>query len=238
MLLRRTVLVLSIVTCGSLALAAAASAAGGFGPGNYSVSTARADAYFSMGGTGGEGGPPPISWSVSVNRGLNSFHPRGGGAPIVEQNTMIFVSEFDATGNGGFGCFVIPDSDFVVSRDLQSASLNTTLTQEESCYGMGAPVDDGKGAAYAGGGGGVLPLPMTINVTWSATSATTTYSNVFQIRCLNFQFDANSSSHSVQASAAGANSALPGPFTDDYSDIASGSDQLHINAYYPAACYA
>ncbi|HEY8864809.1 MAG TPA: hypothetical protein VIO37_11665 [Candidatus Dormibacteraeota bacterium] len=47
---------------------------------------------------------------------------------------------FTATGGGG-ACHVIPDSDFVVSRNLQSASLNTTLTaanMSPSCpYSLG-----------------------------------------------------------------------------------------------------
>jgi hypothetical protein len=236
MFLRRLVLVLSIVTCGSLALAAAANAAGGFGPGTFSLKTASADAFFSMGGTDGKGGPPPISWSVSVNRGLNSFHPRGGGAPVVEQNTMLFVSEIDATGNGAFGCFVIPDGDFAVNRDLQSAALNTTLTPDESCYGFGTPVDGGKAGVFAGGGGGNLTLPLTISVTWRASSATATQSNVFTLRCLNFNLEANGTSQSVVTSASGTISSLVGSFTDDYSDLAAGSDQVHINADFPAAC--
>jgi hypothetical protein len=237
MFLRRFVLVISIVTCGSLTLAAAASAAGGLGPGTFSLRTASADAFFSMGGPDGKGGPPPVSWSVSVNRGLNSIHPRGGGAPIVQQDTMLFVSQIDATGNGAFGCFVIPDGDFVVSRDLQSATLNTTLTADEECYGFGSPVDGGKAGGFAGGGGGGnLSLPLTINVSWSATSATMTQSDAFMLRCLNFNLAANSTSQSVVTSASGTISSLTGSFTDDYSDLAAGRDQVHINADFPAAC--
>jgi hypothetical protein len=63
--LRRLALVLSIVFCGSLVMAAAAFAAGGMGPGKYTFHSTSADAFFGM---GTKGGPPSASWSVSVNQ--------------------------------------------------------------------------------------------------------------------------------------------------------------------------
>lgn len=233
MLLRRSVLILSIAVTGSLAFAAAAFGAGGMGPGNYSFSSQSANAFFGM---DTKGGPPSASWSVSVNRGLNSFNPRGSGAPVVERNTTVYVSEFDALGNGGYGCFVVPDSAFSVSRDLSSASLHATLTADEICDGYATPV--GKSTTYAGGAGGSLTLPMTVDVSWSATTATTTNTDVFTFRCLNFNENGNDTIHSVQASASGSISALPGTFSADFTNIESGTSQLHINAVYPEACYA
>src|SRR5690242_21137101 len=112
MIVRRFALVLSIVFCGSLALAAAAVAAGGMGPGKYTFHNTSADAFFGM---GKKGGPPSPSWSVSVNQGLNSFKSKSGG-PTVVRNTMVFITEFDGSGNGGYGCFVIPDGDFTVDH--------------------------------------------------------------------------------------------------------------------------
>ena len=234
MFLRRFVLVISIAITGSLAFAAAAIGAGGLGPGNYSFSSQSADAFFGM---GGKGGPPTAAWSVSVNQGLNTFRPRGSGGPIVERNTMVFVTEFDASGNGGFGCFVVPDSAFTVGRDLQSASLHAVLSADEVCDGFGAPVGGKGGGPFAGGDGG-LNLPITVDVTWTATTATSTSSDVFTFRCLNFNMNGNSSFQSVQATATGSISALPGTFTAAYTDVASGSSQLHVNAQYPQACSA
>ena len=72
----------------------------------------------------------------------------------------------------------------------------------------------------------------------AAKTATTNSTNVFTYRCLNFNMNGNSSFQSVQASATGSISALPGTSSADFTDIASGSNQLHINAEYPEACYA
>ena len=234
MFLRRSVLILSIAVTGSLAFAASAFGAGGMGPGNYSLSSQSADAFFGM---NAKGGPPAASWSVSVNEGLNSFKPRGSGEPTVLHSTTVYVAEFDAAGNGGYGCFVVPDSAFTVSRDLSSASLHATLTADEICDGYATPVG-GKAVTFAGGAGGGLALPITVNVTWSARTATTTNTDAFTFRCLNFDEHGDSTFKSVQASASGSITALPGTFSADYTSIASGSSQLHINALYPQACYA
>src|SRR5690348_18155509 len=119
MFVRRLVLIFSIFVTGSLAFAAAALAAGGgLGPGKYSFTSSGAFASFGMGGKGGPAGP---SWSVSVNEGLNSFKTARGGPRLVDHSTVVYVTEFDASGNGGFGCFVIPGSAFTVSRDLSTA---------------------------------------------------------------------------------------------------------------------
>src|SRR5260370_41390926 len=124
MVYRRIALVFAIVFCGSLALAAAAAASGGMGPGKYAFNSSSAKAFFGM---GKKGGPPSASWSVQVNQGLNSFKPTQPNGPRIANNsTMVFVTEFDASGNGGFGCFVVPDDNFSVSHDLQSAALHTT----------------------------------------------------------------------------------------------------------------
>src|SRR5260370_14478744 len=138
---RRLAIVLSIVFCGSLVMAAAWFAVGGLGPGKYTFHSSSANAFFGM---GKKGGTPSASWSVSVNQGLNSFKPTHPGGPrIVNDSTMVFVTEFDANGSGGFGCFIVPNGDFTVTRELQSAALHTTLTADEACPGFGAPVGGG-----------------------------------------------------------------------------------------------
>ena len=238
MFVRRLVLVFSIAICGSLAFAAAALAAGGgLGAGNYSFTSRSADAFF---GQGGKGGPPGPSWSVSVNQGLNSFQPTHPGGPrLVQNSTMVFVTQFDASGNGGFGCFVVPNSAFVVSRDLQTASLHTLLTADEVCPGYGTPVDGaGKASVFAGGDGGTLPLPLQVDVTWTARSAVSTYKDVFTFRCLTYNEDGNSTNQNVNAAASGTISALSGSFAADFADIDSGSNELHIHNAPPDACYA
>ena len=212
-------------------MAAAAVAAGGLGPGKYSFHSTGADAFFGM---GKKGGPPSASWSVSVNQGLNSFKAKSGG-PVVVRNTTVFVTEFDSNGNGGYGCFVIPDGDFAVSHDLQSATLGTTLTAGEECGGYGSPVGGGKDPVYAGGSSGLV-LPISINVTWTATGAITTYKNSFSVQCLDYSQDASSTVHSTAAGANGTISALPGQFGAGFADESASDGQFDVHNLPQAAC--
>jgi hypothetical protein len=233
MFVRRLVLAFSIFVTGSLALAVAAVAAGGgLAPGNYTFTNRSADAFFGMGGKGGVGGP---SWQVSVNQGLNSFKPTHPGGPrTVSQSTVVYLSEFDGLGNGGFGCFVVPDRSFVVNRDL-SASLHTTLTASEICDGYPSAIDGGKGGV-AGGGGTDLMLPISVDITWSATGAVNNYKNNFEIRCLNYSQDGSSSNQSVSAAATGSISILKGSFASDFADVSSGSGRINVHNLLSDAC--
>lgn len=233
MFLRRLVLAASIFITGSLALAAAGVAAGGgLAPGNYSFANRSADAFFGVGGKGGPGGP---SWQISVFQGLNSFKPtKPGGPATVSQSTVVYLSEFDGSGGGGFGCFVVPDSSFVVNRGL-SASLHTTLTADEVCPGFAAPLDGGKGGGVDGGSSG-LALPISVDVAWSASGAVNYYKDVFQFRCLTYGEDGNSSNASVVAAATGAISVLPGSFNSVFADVSSGSDQINVHNLPLDAC--
>jgi hypothetical protein len=231
MFVRRFALVLSIVFCGSLAMAAAAIAAGGMGPGKYTFHSTSADAFFGM---GKKGGPPSASWSVSVNQGLNSFKSKSGG-PVVIDDTVVFLTEFDANGQGGYGCFVIPDGDFTVSHGLESATLSTTLTTDEACGGYGSPVGGGKDAVYAGGNSGLV-LPISISVSWTASGAITTYKDSFSVRCLDYSQDASSTVRSTAAGASGTISALTGNFGAEISSVSDSSGQFDIHNQPQAAC--
>lgn len=236
MFLRRLVLILAIAVSGSLALAAAGVAAGGgLAPGHYWFSSRGADAFFGM---GGKGGPPAASWSVQVSQGLNSVkQARKPGPPFVERSTMVFVTEFDADGNGGFGCFVVPDTAFSISSDLQTASLHAVLTADEVCGGFAKAVNGNDASTFAGGEGG-LALPIPLDLTWAATSATSTYHNVFSFRCLDYGEDGTSTSDTVNASATGTISVLPGSFKSDFADATSGSSQMTVRGPVPDACNA
>jgi hypothetical protein len=239
MIVRRLALVFSIVICGSLALAAAAVAAGGgLGPGNYTFTSTAANAFF---GGGAKGGPPAPTLMVSVNQGLNSFqpmHPRG--PRIVTNSTMVFLTEFDATGAGGSGCFVVPAGEFTVAKDLQSASLHATLTADEACPGYGTPVTAGKNLnAYAGGGGGGggLILPITVDVTWTGNGVVSTYKDRSSFECLSYSEDGTSSYRDSSGSASGATSALAGQLFSVFADVSSAGSQLDISGTSQPRCF-
>lgn len=234
MFVRRFALVLAIIFCGCLALAAAAVAAGGMGPGKYTFHSTGANAFFGM---GKKGGPPSASWSVSVNQGLNSFKPTQPNGPrIVNDSTMVFVTEFDATGKGGFGCFIVPDGDFSVSRDLTTATLHTTLMAGEACPGFGTPVGGSKDVAFAGGNGGLV-LPISVDVTWSATGAVTTFKQTFSVQCLDYTEDGNSTNLTTGAGASGSISALSGHFASELADVNASDGKLNINGIPPSGCF-
>ena len=232
MFLRRLLLVFSIVLCGSLALAAAASAAGFLGPGKYTFHSSSADAFFGM---GKKGGPPSPSFMVSVSQGLNSFHPTAGGQPLVLDTTMVFVTAFDANGNGGFGCFIVPDNNFSISRDLQSAALHSTLTADEACPGFGKPVGGGKDGGVPGGNSGLV-LPITVDVTWTATGPVTTFKQTFSVQCLDFNEDGNSTNNSTNAAATGSISVLTGQFTSEFANVSATDGMLDLRGSPTPPC--
>ena len=233
MFARRLALVFSIVICGSLALATAAVAAGGMGPGKYMFHSTGANAFFGM---GQKGGPPSPSWSVAVNQGLNSFKPMHPNGPrAVSDSTMVYVTEFDALGNGGFGCFVIPNSNFTVSRDLRTAALHTTLTADEACPGYGTPVGGSKDVIFAGGNGGLV-LPIKVDVTWSASGAVTTFKQSFSLQCLDYNEGGSSTNLSTGAASSGSISTLSGGFTSDFADLNATDGKLDIRGLPQSGC--
>lgn len=225
MIIRRLVLVFSIVLCGSLGLAAAALAAGGgLAAGQYSFNDTSANAFFGY----GKGGPPE-GFSVFVNRGINSFEPDDStGIPYVSRSTMVQLSVYTATG-AGFACYVIPDSDFVVSSNLQSASLNTTLTTANMCKGFGAPATGKTAVAPLVGSAAVaptagLPPSITLNVTWTGTGVTSSSQSQTSFQCLDYSTQGSYSARAAAANAAGSISVLTGSFTAPFAALVGSTD--------------
>jgi hypothetical protein len=238
MIVRRLVLIISTVFCGSLALAAGAFAAGGGGgltPGDYSFTSNSASAFFG----GAKGGPPAPSISIFVNHGLNSFEPDGRKVPpTVMQSTMVQFTEFDPSGTGGSGCFLIADSDFTVSKNLQSAALHTLLTVDNMCKGAGTPVGGApQPGPFAGGGGGGLQLPISIDVTWSGSGIVSTLRDNFTFKCLDHSEDGSSTFlDSVGGSASGTVGAATGLFTPS-ADVISQVGQIEIQGTVQPPCF-
>jgi hypothetical protein len=234
-LLRRLALTLSIVLVGSLALAAAAIAAGGgLAPGEYTFTNTSADASFGI----SKGGPPTAQgFSVYVNRGLNSFQPEdGNGDRTVTNSTMVQVSMFSATSST-FGCFTIDPSNFKVNKNLQSASLHTTLTAANVCSGKGAPVTGKSDLAPPPGTGGGLPLPITIDLTWTGLGVTATMRDTNSLTCLQYSTKSTSVNHASSATASGTISALRGPFKSDVAGVTTSDNRLEISGTPNPACF-
>lgn len=236
-LVRKLALVLSIVFCGSLALAAAVVAAGGgLGPGVYAFSSKDATATF---GTL-NGGPPSQGFSVSVDRGLNSFRPKDPKGPrTVINNTIVSLSLFDDSGNYSYECFMINPADFTVSRDLQTARVHTTLTADEICPGFGAPVTDKGVSPFAGGGGGGtdLPLPISLDITWTGMGVTSAGSDRSTFQCLAYNTQFNTVFNSSNASASGTMSAIAGSFDTQLAAVSSYDTKATIKGIPAPACF-
>lgn len=238
MLVRRLVLVFSIVFCGILALAVGvAGAGGGLGPGQFTFKSQSASAFI-----GGKGLTPQPTFSVFVNRGLNSFEPEdGSGTTTVINNTIVIFSMFKPDGTGGFGCFVVAPSDFVVSDDLQSASLHTDLTAPNQCPGFGkpiGPVSQTNAATMAGGAGkgGGLMLPIRVDLTWTGANIVSNTNDQFSYTCLDRQTQGqNTFRDSLSGSASGT---IAGVSIQTLSaDVASQDGQLEIQGVSTPPCF-
>jgi len=238
MFIRRLVLVFSIVVCGSLALAAAALAAGGgLPPGQTIFSETSANAFF---GTG-KGGTPN-GFFVFVNQGLNSFEPENStGTATVTRNTMVQLQVFTANGGGGGACYVIPDSDFAVSRNLQSASLHTTLTTANMCKGKGAPAIGKSGAAPIAANGVLppsagLPASITVDVTWTGSGVTSTRRDRASFECLDYSSDSSLTLRAALSDAAGTISVLTPSFTTQAATVGSSDGTIDVSGSLSPTC--
>jgi hypothetical protein len=235
MVVRRLALVFSILFCASLALAAAAVAAGGpLGPGDYTFSSTGANATFG----GAKGGPPQPTFSVFVNHGLNSFQPEDNqGSGTVMDSTMVQFSQFNPSGVGGFGCFLISAGDFKVSKDLQSASLHTVLTTP-NCPGIGKPL----GVAQTAGpvpppGGGGLVLPIKVDLTWSGVGVVSTLRDRFTFTCLShMEIGTNTFRDSLGGNSSGTIGSTSG-LTTLAADVSSQDGQLEVQGNVTPPCF-
>ena len=234
-LLGRLALIVSVAVCGSLALAAAAVAANGKLAGEYVFTNVSATAG---GGSGKLAAPSTEGFTVSVNRGLNSFQPENGdGIRTVTNSTMVQVYTFSQTGLAS-GCFIIDPSDFKVSKNLQSASLRTTLTAAKACPGPGSPVTaktDVSPKALSGVG---LALPITLDLTWTGLGVTSTARDRSTFECLDYSTDSSYVSHSAGAKASGTVSALSGPFNSDGAGVSSTDSHFNISGTPNPACFS
>ena len=207
--LRRLALAASIVLCALLAVTAAGSAAGiataggGKGgplpPGEYRFQTTRANAHL-LGSNG-------TTVDVFASRNLSVFAPDAGPRSVTDE-TDVFIQ---VTTNSSFagGCFVVPTADFSVSKDLQTASLRTTLTSATPNCG-GPP-------------GSTVPLPLKLDVTWKGNGVVSTGEDQNNSRCQSFKSDSETKSLDGNAVAAATVAGLRGSGSTDTFSGAQGS---------------
>jgi hypothetical protein len=203
-LLRRVTLSVAVaVTLLAALTVASVAAAGGFGqaPGHYTFNDTTANASFFN--------PVDLSnQNVSVDRSLFKFKPKGGGGTTIQNMTVLSVNVFvpspDPTQppiTAAFGCFVIPDSEFVVSSDLQHASVRATVNASDSCPVSLTPVLGGAPAKGPGGGGGGFTFPLTVTGSWTGTGLVGVSVDEGSFRCGGFASTTSSRSQAALSSA-------------------------------------
>ncbi len=123
-----------------------------------------------------------VSVSLQVQVGWTTYH-RAGQKPFTIFTDTVFA-DFQYSGtNGfadGFGCWVIPSSDFVVNSDL-SATLSFDSSDPQVSECPGDPVS--ASGLTAPGLVENLAGPITINATWSPSGPVVFTRTVQQRRC-------------------------------------------------------
>jgi hypothetical protein len=195
---RRLVLSLgAAVSVVATAMMVTVGAAGGFGagPGSFAYTDTSANANFFN----------PVdqsSVSVSVDRTLYLVNPGGHGG--AEQMTVLSIFVFAPDPDpsqppivDASGCFVIPDSAFVVSKDLGKATLNATVNESDMCPGFLVPVGTDSTPSKGGGpGGGGFTFPLTVTGSWTGSGVIGKSDSQGVFRCGRFVSTTHSSSRS------------------------------------------
>jgi hypothetical protein len=220
-LIRRLTLSVGVVVSLVATLAiASVGAAGGFGQGAGTFTFTDTAAFANFFNPANN-----ASINASVDHGTFMFRARAGGPLQTQAMTVLNVSQFipDPNNRGGpplvsnFICLVIPDSDFVVSSDLQTATLNA-VNQSTLCPGFLVPVTgaapDGKPGP--GGGGGGFTLPLTVTAAWTGTGLTGVTGSEGNFRCGGFVSTTHTHSQSALSSAVTATISGLGTFSGPF----------------------
>ena len=229
---------LSVVLAGT----AAAGGGGGYGgPGHLRFSDTTASANFGDPSSGG------YSTSVYLDRGQLSFKAkRTPGAPVVQKNgTVLNVSEYSAT-TSEFGCWVIPDSAFVVANDLSSATVNVHATADMQCPGYfvgsaagGKPgLQSSLGDGGGGGGGGQPPTVITdvvVNLTWAGNGALWKNSNSGSSKCGSYRANFHGTFDYEYATATGTVGDASGS-SDPFAQVGQSTQDSNSNSVPSSAC--
>jgi len=177
---------------------------------------------------------------VDVERGNLLFRqlpPHG--PPVVQQNgTELHLFVESPSGFSG-GCWIIADTDFVVARQLQGATLHTTVPPDSNCPGV--PLPQGAAAGMLSprslGEGGGLSGPLTIDVTWTPDGNSADGVGNSSTRCTpQATITGHSAGTEVEATVSLSVSGLAGPLTGPSGVIQEVTDTQTIVGTPPDIC--
>jgi hypothetical protein len=224
---------LSVVLAGT-----AAAGGGGYGgPGHLRFSDTAATANFDDPYSGG------YSTSVYLDRGQLSFKTkRTPGAPVVQKTgTVLNVSDYSAS-TSEYGCWIIPDSAFIVAGDLSSASVNVRATADMQCPGYfvsgatgGKP---GLQSSIGYGGGGEPPTLITdivVNLSWAGNGALWKNSNSGSSKCGSYTANFHSTFDYEYATATGTVGDVSGS-SDPFAQLGQNTQDSNSNSVPSGAC--
>jgi hypothetical protein len=202
------------VAIGSALTVVSVGAAGGFGSGagRFTFNDLSASvSYFD-----------PVDQSntnISVDRQLFFFRPRAGG-PLQGPQLMTVLSVNHFVPNPDPSqpplldeslSAIIPDSDFVVSGDLQTAVLNTTV-EVGTCV-EAIPLTGALPAKGDGGCGTGFSGPVTVSVSWTGTGVVATSDDNGTSRCGSFVATTHNHTRSAFSSNVTASVSQAGDFS-------------------------
>jgi hypothetical protein len=219
-------------------------------PGHIQSSSSFDDAY--MFDAAGD------SVSVTVQTGLLSFRPRGGGAPILHNGSAVNVSGSSASGIFGFGCWFTPTPPVTLNRDgSASLSFDSSAPSVTPCPGFPTAVLPMSAAPapldlqpFEG-----IVTPVRLSVQWSAQVNPTDLRSTINTTCGGFTgTETQSTSDGASSATATIDSLtvegpdpatgtvvavpLTGSFdtTGGFGDIATTSDDMVINGPTTGTC--
>jgi hypothetical protein len=235
--MRKRLVFSSLVAAASVAaIGSVAFAAGGFGaPGT----TTFHDLSASAGLTDSTGGVV----FISVDRGIQTFKPRGVEGPptMVGPETVLSYYGNSATGTFFSGCFVIPDSSFAVDSKLSTATLKVDPTVETPCPGFLVPAGSGGRPGQsgvvpnAGSGGGGGQVTFSANLVWTSNGAVTSFHFTNDARCQRADAHTAGSSKNTFGSVSGTLSLLTS-VSSNYASINEADSREVITATFSNAC--
>jgi hypothetical protein len=237
LLMRKSIFLASTVAAVAMAAAggAALAAGGGFGsPGTTTFHDVFANTQLSD--SSGN------LLFISVDRGIQTFKARHTAGPpvMVGPETVLNYSGNAPDGTFFGGCFVIPDSAFVVGGSLATASLNVDPSIETPCPGFLIPAGAGGRPGIGGvvpdaGGGGGGGTPLTANLVWTSNGAVTVFNGTTDSRCQQANARTVFSSSNTFASVSGSAAGLVG-LTSQFSQISISDSREVITSAFSAAC--
>jgi hypothetical protein len=216
----------------ALAGSAAAGGGGGFGgPGLFMFTDWSANATATDPTTGNFYG------SVFVDRGTQSFKLKHTpGAPVVEEPGTVLVIK----AASGFGCWMIPDSAFVIANNLSSATLNIHATPGMVCPGfyVGSATGGKPALQSALGVTDVGPPPLItdlmVNLTWTGSGVQWSNGGSSTSKCLDFIATFHNTFDYEFSTATGTVGGVTA--TDPLAQVGHSTQSGNSNITIPAAC--